>query len=129
MYLPHPLLLVSALLLGLSCWAFISKGRKAERHPKANRPAALAVESVLFGASMSVVLFGFAYYAGAMIERELVVVLGSMSLAGCLSYFICPFLGYNLIWNDRTFSGSAPFFLILLILLAAYKGFQTQFQF
>ncbi len=25
------------------------------------------------------------------------------------AYFVCPFLGYNFIWNMRIFSGSAPF--------------------
>jgi NO-binding membrane sensor protein with MHYT domain len=130
MYLPHPYLVASVLLAGFGCWAFVSVGRKAKRHPKASRPILLAVESALFGAAIFAILFGFAYYTKAdAMERELAVVFGSMSVAGALSYFICPFLGYNLIWNDRMFAASAPFVLILMMLLSAYLGLKAQFQF
>jgi len=42
---------------------------------------------------------------------------------------VCPFLAYNFIWNMRIFSGSAPFWLLVLMLLFAYMGAQAQFGF
>ena len=122
-------------MAGFGGWAFVSEQRKVRTpHPKALRPLRLALESIMFGIAVSATLFAAAYFAktyfsGGPLDRDLIAVFTIFGVAGASSYFVCPFLGYNFIWNTRLFSGPAPFFLLSLMLLFAYMGAQAQFGF
>jgi len=129
-YFPHPFFWFAALLAGFGVRAFVSERRKVKTlHPKALKPFRLALESTLFGSAISVTLLGAAYFSGGQIGRELTAVFVILGIAGWGAYFVCPFLGYNFVWNMRFFSGPAPFFLLALMLLFAYMGAQAQFGF
>ncbi len=128
-YFPHPFFWFAALLAGFSVWAFVSERKVRIPHPKALRPFRLALESIFFGIAISTTLFGAAYFSGGQIGRELTAVFVILGIAGGGAYFVCPFLGYNFVWNMRFFSGPAPFFLLALMLLFAYMGAQAQFGF
>ncbi len=129
-YFPHPFFWFAALLAGFGAWAFVSERRKVKTpHPKALRPLRLALESILFGVAASATLLGAAYFAGGRIDRALTAVFAIFGVAGAGAYFVCPFLGYNFVWNRRLFSGPAPFVLLALMLLFAYMGAQAQFGF
>ena len=124
---PHPFFWFAAILAGFGGWTFVSERRKVTKpHPKASKPIRLALESVLFAVLAFALMLVAVLARGTSVDRDLTAISIILGLSVGLSYFLCPFLGYNFFWNSRFFSGLAPFLLLMVFFLFIYMGTSAQ---
>jgi hypothetical protein len=127
-YLPHPFLVVSALLIGVGWWAFASLRKRVKKpHPKTFHAIRLSMESLLYGLVAFGGLLAARMYGGQPLDGEFTWIAIVFGLSLSMANFMCPYMGYNFFGNTKLAYAMWPFIVLILASSFLILGVKAQF--